>query len=46
MAAFLLERGADPNQAGAPWSTPVAWAQKKGHSGLASDLIAAGAKRI
>jgi uncharacterized protein len=43
MAAFLIERGADPNKAGAPWSTPLAWAKKKGHSGLASDLIAAGA---
>ena len=43
MAAFLLERGANPNKAGAPWSTPLAWAQEKGHSGLASDLIAAGA---
>jgi ankyrin repeat protein len=43
MAALLLERGADPNKAGASWSAPLAWAQKKGHSGLASDLIAAGA---
>jgi hypothetical protein len=43
MVAFLLERGADPNKAGAPWSTPLAWAQKKGHDSLASDLVAAGA---
>ena len=43
MAAILIERGADPNKAGAPWSTPLAWAQKKGHSSRASDLIAAGA---
>jgi uncharacterized protein len=43
MAALLLERGADPNRAGAPWSTPLAWAQKKGHDDLASDLSAAGA---
>jgi ankyrin repeat protein len=31
MVAFLLERGADPNLAGAPWATPLAWARKKGH---------------
>ena len=43
MAAFLIERGADANKAGAPWSTPLAWAKKKGHSDLVSDLIAAGA---
>jgi hypothetical protein len=43
MAAFLLERGADPNKAGAPWSSPLSWAQKKGHSSVASDLMAAGA---
>ena len=43
MAAFLLERGADPNKAGALWSSPLAWAQKKGHNSLASDLMAAGA---
>lgn len=44
MAAFLLERGADPNMAGAPWSMPLTWAQKKGHHDLASDLNAAGAR--
>jgi hypothetical protein len=43
MAAFLIERGADLNKAGAPWSTPLAWAKKKGHTALSSDLIAAGA---
>jgi ankyrin repeat protein len=44
MAALLLERGADPNKSGAAWSTPLAWAQKKGHAELASDLRKAGAR--
>ena len=43
MVRFLLERGADPNKGGAVWSRPLAWAQKKGHSAIAGDLIAAGA---
>jgi hypothetical protein len=38
MAEFLLERGADPTAAGAPWATPVAWARKKGHGDIA-DLL-------
>ena len=46
MAAFLLERGADPNRAGAVWSTPLAWAQKKGHAELEADLRRAGAGTI
>ena len=29
MVKLLLESGADPNKSGAPWSTPLAWAQKK-----------------
>jgi ankyrin repeat protein len=40
---FLLERGADPNRAGAAWSTPLAWARKKGHAVIATELVAAGA---
>jgi choline dehydrogenase-like flavoprotein len=44
MAAFLLKKGADPNKAGARWSMPLTWAQKKGHHDLASDLMAAGAR--
>lgn len=44
MAAWLIERGADPNKAGAAWSTPLAWATKRGHRQLADDLRAAGAK--
>ncbi len=43
MVAFLLERGADPNKAGATWSAPLAWARKKDHADIARDLIAAGA---
>jgi hypothetical protein len=43
MARFLLDRGADPNGAGAAWSTPLAWARKKGHAALAADVVAAGA---
>lgn len=39
MVAFLLERGADRERAGAAWSTPLAWAQKKGHISIANDLL-------
>jgi ankyrin repeat protein len=35
---FLLERGADPELAGAPWATPLAWARKKGQSDVAAVL--------
>jgi ankyrin repeat protein len=38
MVTMLLERGADPNTSGAPWSTPLAWARKKGHAEIESDL--------
>jgi hypothetical protein len=41
---LLLERGADPNKSGAPWATPLAWADKKGHRGTAADLRQAGAR--
>jgi uncharacterized protein len=44
IAALLLERGADPNKSGAPWSTPLAWAQKKGHTEIEADLRRAGAR--
>jgi ankyrin repeat protein len=40
---LLLEHGADPNMAGAPWATPLAWAQKRGHEAIAADLRAADA---
>ncbi len=40
---LLLERGANPNASGAPWATPLAWAVKKSHADIASDLRSAGA---
>jgi uncharacterized protein len=43
MAALLLRRGADPNKAGAPWATPLAWTRKKGHPEIDADLRTAGA---
>lgn len=44
VVAFLLERGADINKAGAPWATPLAWARKKGHAEIETDLRQAGAQ--
>ena len=44
MVAFLLERGADPNKSNAVWSTPLAWARKKGHAEIENDLSRAGAR--
>ena len=44
VVALLLERNADPNKSGAPWSTPLAWAVKKGHADVESDLRRAGAR--
>jgi hypothetical protein len=38
LVAFLLERGADPNLAGAPWATPLSWALKRGHVEIADRL--------
>lgn len=32
MVKYLLEKGADRNKCGAPWSTPLAWAKAKGHT--------------
>lgn len=28
LSRFMLEKGADPNLAGAPWATPLAWSKK------------------
>ena len=42
MAAFLIERGADPNLSGGSWATPLAWARKKGHARIETDLRQAG----
>jgi ankyrin repeat protein len=44
MVSFLLARGADPNKAGAPWATPLAWARQKGDSDIEADLRKAGAR--
>jgi len=41
--ALLLERGANPNLAAAPWATPLAWARKRGHDEVAEMLRSAGA---
>lgn len=43
VVAWLLERGADPTLAGAPWATPLAWAEKRGHDTVAQLLRASGA---
>ena len=43
LAEFLLDCGADPNLADAPWATPLAWAEKGGHTGIAEILRKHGA---
>ena len=43
MVDLLLDHGADPNRAGAPWATPLAWARKKGHAEIEVGLRDAGA---
>ncbi len=35
---LMLDAGADPSAAGAPWATPVAWAERRGHSEIAELL--------
>lgn len=40
---LLLARGANPSLGGAAWSTPLAWARKKGHAEIERALVAAGA---
>jgi ankyrin repeat protein len=42
LVVFLLERGADPTLSAAPWSTPLAWARKRGHGDIAAVLASAG----
>ena len=41
LVALLLSRGANPNAAGAAWSTPLAWARKYGHVEIERMLLAA-----
>jgi uncharacterized protein len=43
LVELLLERSASSNAAGAAWSTPLAWARKKGHAEIERMLVAAGA---
>jgi len=43
MVAFLLDKGSDPNTAGADWARPLAWARKKGHGQVVELLLANGA---
>jgi len=43
VAEYLLDRGADPNTAGAPWATPLAWAERKGWTDIADMLKQHGA---
>jgi ankyrin repeat protein len=38
LVELLLEAGADPGAAGAPWATPAAWAERRGHTDIA-DLL-------
>jgi ankyrin repeat protein len=39
LVELLLARGADPIEAGAePWATPLAWAERRQHAGIASIL--------
>ena len=38
MVEYLLKQGSDPNLSGAPWSTPLAWAKRKGHSEIENIL--------
>ena len=35
LAELYLENGADPERAGAAWSTPLAWAEKRGNDRMA-----------
>lgn len=43
MVELLLESGADPTGAGAPWALPLSWAVKNGHQRIADVLREAGA---
>ncbi len=43
IVGLLLERGADPDKAGAQWARPLVWAEKRGHTEIASELKLGGA---
>lgn len=40
LVQLLLDSGADPGAAGAPWATPLAWAERRGHMRVADILRA------
>lgn len=44
MVNYLLQQGAEVNKSAAPWSTPLAWARKKGNHEIENILHKAGAK--
>jgi ankyrin repeat protein len=44
MVEYLISEDADLNKAAAPWATPLQWARKKGHEGIAEMLLRAGAR--
>ena len=44
MVNYLISQGASIDKAGALWSTPLAWAKKKGYDEIEQILIKAGAK--
>ncbi len=41
MVQYLLKQGADPDKAGAPWATPLAWARKMAFTEIEESLIKA-----
>ncbi len=43
LVALYLDRGADPQPDGEPWTTPLAWAERYGHAAIADRLRKAGA---
>ena len=45
LVTLLLERGANPVAAGAPWAVPVEWARRNGHMGIVDLLLRAEATR-
>ena len=44
MVNYLISKGANVHKSGALWSTPLAWAKKKGHEEIEKILKKAGAK--
>ena len=44
MVKYFLDKGADPNKAGAAWATPLAWAERRGHDEIVELLRKKGAK--